>query len=73
LRDEARNLRASDNVSPLTRDPFDEAIMSTMLAYRIHSFGGPEVFNAEKIDIPEPGAGEVLVRVRGRRASIRST
>ncbi|MEX3787677.1 NADP-dependent oxidoreductase [Paraburkholderia sp. BR14374] len=38
--------------------------MSTMLAYRIHSFGGPEVFKAEEIEIPEPGAGQVLVRVR---------
>lgn len=38
--------------------------MSTMLAYRIHRFGGPEVFKSEKIDVPEPGPGEVLVRVQ---------
>lgn len=43
--------------------------MSQMLAYRIHSFGGPEVFKAEKIEIPEPGAGEVLVRVRAASAN----
>lgn len=38
--------------------------MSTMLAYRIHRFGGPEVLQSEKIDVPEPGANEVLVRVQ---------
>lgn len=38
--------------------------MSTMQAYRIRRFGGPDVFNAENIDVPEPGRGEVLVRVR---------
>ncbi|ABE36004.1 zinc-binding dehydrogenase family protein [Paraburkholderia xenovorans LB400] len=37
--------------------------MSTMLAYRIHRFGGPEVFRSERIDVPEPGAGQVRVRV----------
>ncbi|MBC8731180.1 NADP-dependent oxidoreductase [Paraburkholderia sp. UCT2] len=43
--------------------------MSTMLAYRIHRFGGPEVFKAEKIEIPELGAGQVLVRVRAASAN----
>jgi len=38
--------------------------MSTMIAYRIHRFGGPAVVQSERIDIPEPGAGEVLVRVQ---------
>jgi NADPH:quinone reductase-like Zn-dependent oxidoreductase len=48
---------------------FTEAIMSTMLAYRIHRFGGPEVFRSERIDVPEPGAGEVLVRVQTASAN----
>lgn len=43
--------------------------MSTMQAYRIHRFGGPDVFKAENIDVPEPGAGEVLVRVRAASAN----
>lgn len=43
--------------------------MSTMLAYRIHRFGGPEVFKSESIEIPEPEAGEVLVRVRTASAN----
>jgi NADPH:quinone reductase-like Zn-dependent oxidoreductase len=40
-----------------------------MIAYRIHGFGGPEVFKAEKIEVPEPGANEVLVRVRAASAN----
>lgn len=43
--------------------------MSTMLAYRIHRFGGPEVFTSERLEVPEPGAGEVLVRVRTASAN----
>ncbi len=29
---------------------------------RIHATGGPEVLNVDTIDLPEPGAGEVLIR-----------
>jgi NADPH:quinone reductase-like Zn-dependent oxidoreductase len=43
--------------------------MSTMIAYRINRFGGPEVFRREEIDMPEPGANEVLVRVRTASAN----
>lgn len=35
-----------------------------MRAIRIHETGGPEVLREEEIDRPEPGDGEVLVRVR---------
>jgi NADPH:quinone reductase-like Zn-dependent oxidoreductase len=34
-----------------------------MLAYRIHAFGGPEVFRPESVDIPEPSGSAVLIRV----------
>jgi NADPH:quinone reductase-like Zn-dependent oxidoreductase len=37
--------------------------MCQMRAYRIHRFGGPEVFEAEQTEVPEPSANEVLVRV----------
>ncbi len=33
-------------------------------ACRVHRFGGPEVISFETISRPEPGAGEVLVRVK---------
>ncbi len=34
----------------------------TMRAVRIHELGGPEVLQVEKVPLPEPGEGEVLVR-----------
>ncbi|EQM78097.1 NADP-dependent oxidoreductase [Stutzerimonas stutzeri] len=37
--------------------------MPTMKAIRIEQYGGPEVMHYEDIDVPEPGAGEVLVKV----------
>lgn len=35
-----------------------------MKAIRIHEFGGPEVLRVEELAAPEPGPGEVLIRVR---------
>jgi NADPH:quinone reductase-like Zn-dependent oxidoreductase len=35
-----------------------------MKACRIHHFGSPDVIAFEKLEIPEPAAGEVLVRVK---------
>ncbi|MFB7493289.1 NADP-dependent oxidoreductase [Streptomyces sp. NPDC056161] len=35
----------------------------TMKAIRLHEFGGPEVLRHEEVPVPEPGPGEVLVRV----------
>lgn len=37
--------------------------MATMRAVRIHAFGGPDVLKIEQIPRPEPGPGEVLIRV----------
>ncbi|MGR6968137.1 NADP-dependent oxidoreductase [Streptomyces cynarae] len=34
-----------------------------MRAIRLHEFGGPEVLRFEEVPVPEPGPGEVLVRV----------
>lgn len=36
---------------------------NTMKAIRLHEHGGPEVLRYEEVPIPEPKAGEVLVRV----------
>jgi NADPH:quinone reductase-like Zn-dependent oxidoreductase len=35
----------------------------TMKAIRIHEFGGPAVLRPDDVPVPEPGPGEVLVRV----------
>ncbi len=37
--------------------------MGTMKAVRIHSYGEPDVLVYEEAPKPEPGEGEVLVRV----------
>ncbi|MFD7713725.1 NADP-dependent oxidoreductase [Streptomyces sp. NPDC059786] len=36
----------------------------TMRAIRLHEHGGPEVLRYDEVPVPEPGPGEVLVRVR---------
>lgn len=36
----------------------------TMKAIRFHDYGGPEALVLDKVDRPQPGAGQVLVRVR---------
>lgn len=36
---------------------------STMMAWRVHEFGSPETMKFERVPRPEPGAGEVLVKV----------
>ena len=38
--------------------------METMMAVRIHEFGGPEVMRYEEVPRREPGPGECLVRLR---------
>ncbi len=35
----------------------------TMQAVRFHEYGGPEVLVVEQIAVPQPEAGQVLVRV----------
>ncbi|HEY2221656.1 NADP-dependent oxidoreductase [Actinomycetospora sp.] len=35
----------------------------TMTAIRLHEFGGPEVLRPDEVPVPEPGPGEVLLRV----------
>lgn len=41
----------------------EEPNHSTMMAWRVHEFGSPEIMNFERLSRPEPGPGEVLVKV----------
>jgi hypothetical protein len=41
----------------------DERTHSTMMAWRVHEFGPPEVMKFERVPWPKPGPGEVLVKV----------
>jgi threonine dehydrogenase-like Zn-dependent dehydrogenase len=36
---------------------------TTMMAARVDRFGGPDVIRYERVPRPDPGPGEVLVRV----------
>src|ERR1700733_8490579 len=38
--------------------------MTKIRAMRIHRFGGPDVLQAEEIELSQPDAGQLLVRVR---------
>src|SRR5438270_10582642 len=39
--------------------------LEIMKAIRVHQFGGPEVLLLEQVPTPQPGPGEVLVRMHG--------
>lgn len=41
----------------------EERTHSTMMAWRVHEFGPPEIMKFERISRPEPVPGEVLVKV----------
>lgn len=41
----------------------EEGTQATMMAWRVHAFGPPEVMRFERVPRPGPGPGEVLVRV----------
>src|SRR5438874_4275493 len=41
----------------------EEQTRSTMMAWRVHEFGPPEMMKFERVSRPEPGPGEVLVKV----------
>jgi NADPH2:quinone reductase len=34
-----------------------------MKAIRMHAIGGPEVLHLDEVDTPEPGPGQVLIKV----------
>jgi NADPH:quinone reductase-like Zn-dependent oxidoreductase len=41
----------------------EEQSHSTMMAWRVHEFGPPNVMRFERVPRPEPGPGEILVKV----------
>ena len=53
---------ATDNIVP---EAEEEKTHSTMMAWRVHAFGPPEVMRFERVPRPKPGPGEILVKVEG--------
>jgi len=56
------NLRGGSGVR-LAMDTWKRSDGATMMAWRVHAFGPPEVMQLETIPCPDPGPGEVLVKV----------
>ena len=49
--------------SSVVPQAIEERTHSTMMAWRVHEFGPPEVMKFERVPRPEPGPGEVLIKV----------
>ncbi len=46
------------------------SLPTTMRAWRTHEYGVPmDVLQLDEVDVPEPAAGEVLVRALGSRST----
>jgi NADPH:quinone reductase-like Zn-dependent oxidoreductase len=55
---------ASDTASDPRTDRPIRAASSSMMAWRVHEYGPPNVMKFERIPRPDPGRGEVLVKVK---------
>jgi NADPH:quinone reductase-like Zn-dependent oxidoreductase len=49
--------------SSIVHNANQDQIRSSMMAWRVHEFGPPSVMQFERVQRPEPGPGEVLVKV----------
>ncbi|MCO6417404.1 NADP-dependent oxidoreductase [Siccirubricoccus sp. KC 17139] len=49
--------------SDIVAEAAEKRTRSTMMAWRVHEFGPPEIMTFERVLRPEPGPGEVLVKV----------
>src|SRR4029453_10830543 len=54
---------ASDSTSDLHSARRTRTASSSMMAWRVHEYGPPNVMKFERIPRPDPGRGEVLVKV----------
>src|SRR6185312_12238653 len=49
--------------SSIVHEANENQVPSSMMAWRVHEFGPPDVMRFEQVPRPNPGAGEVLVKV----------
>ena len=56
--------------SSIVHQADEDQTHSSMMAWRVHEFGPPDVMRFERVPRPDPGPGEVLVKVEaaGRRS-----
>ncbi|MGF9760742.1 NADP-dependent oxidoreductase [Microvirga sp. 0TCS3.31] len=52
------------STNSVAHDASQDPMPSSMMAWRVHEFGPPETMQFERVPVPDPGPGEVLVKVR---------
>ena len=52
------------STNSISHDASQDPTPSSMMAWRVHEFGPPETMRFERVPEPDPGPGEVLVKVR---------
>jgi NADPH:quinone reductase-like Zn-dependent oxidoreductase len=52
------------STNSISHDASQGPTPSSMMAWRVHEFGPPETMRFERVPVPDPGPGEVLVKVR---------
>ena len=52
------------STNSISYEASQDAAPSSMMAWRVHEFGPPETMQFERVPVPDPGPGEVLVKVR---------
>src|SRR3954453_16558032 len=50
-------------LSSIVHQAHEDQTHSSMMAWRVHEFGPPDVMRFERVPRPNPGATEVLVKV----------
>jgi NADPH:quinone reductase-like Zn-dependent oxidoreductase len=55
--------RKEPEMTPSNPRQTNEETPATMMAWRVHEFGPPNVMMLERIPTPAPGAGEILIKV----------
>ncbi len=51
------------STNSINRNASQDPTPSSMMAWRVHAFGPPETMQFERVPVPNPGPGEVLVKV----------
>jgi NADPH:quinone reductase-like Zn-dependent oxidoreductase len=52
------------STNSVAHDASQDPTPSSMMAWRVHEFGPPDTMQFERVPVPDPGPGEVLVKVR---------
>jgi NADPH:quinone reductase-like Zn-dependent oxidoreductase len=51
------------STNSIAHDASQDPTPSSMMAWRVHEFGPPETMQFERVPVPDPGPGEVLLKV----------